>query len=82
MTPARNPDPQSVPAIRIVRGDPDAYELAALVGLVSALAARGPAGPQPGPGTAVRPSSWLTGRLSAPSGSWATRPHPAWGSSR
>ena len=62
--------------IRIVRGCPDAHELAALVVLLTAApAACEPADEQ---SSAPVPSRWARDRVSASAGSWARRPHPAW----
>jgi hypothetical protein len=71
-----NPSPAGPPAIQIVRGDPDPYELAALtVVLVTALADDAlEAGGRP----ARVPSPWTAPRLSAPARSWAARTHPSW----
>ncbi len=42
------PDTAGAPVLRIVRGNPDEAEVAALTAVVAGLAAAGPAGPPPG----------------------------------
>jgi hypothetical protein len=67
-------NPPDAPAIRIVRGDPDPYEVAALtVVLAAALAA-----PEPAARPAAARSRWAAARIPVPACSWAARPHPAW----
>jgi hypothetical protein len=67
-------DQPAVPALRIVRGDPGAEEIAAVVAVLASASAGGPAQPQEGavshwaaPGrlmrTAVEPTGWWASAL-------------------
>ncbi|MEU3132840.1 acyl-CoA carboxylase subunit epsilon [Streptomyces sp. NPDC006854] len=63
--------------IRVLRGNPDHAELAAVTAVLLALAQRGGASPRPAPARpcaawALRPAAHRT------AGAWASAPRPTW----
>ncbi|MEU6719656.1 acyl-CoA carboxylase epsilon subunit [Nonomuraea sp. NPDC046802] len=71
-----NPSPDEPPTIRVLRGDPDPYEVAALTVVLAAALATGV--PEVDDRPATVSSRWAAPLPSAPARSWAARPHPAW----
>ncbi len=76
------------PVIRTVAGDPDAYELAALLAVLLATGepvatdtgrpGADPAGPPGVDAPAAQPALWRTPHGTTPAASWAANPGPAW----